>query len=93
MELGYSVNSWGSGYQASIKVTNNTGNAVNTWTLKLNKNQVNIASSWNVNIAEDGDYYVITPVEWNAALENGQSAEFGFLGSGQTPDAIDYTFE
>ena len=93
MELSYSINGWGSGYQASIKVTNSTGSAVNTWKLKLNKNQVNIASSWNVNVSEDGDYYVITPVEWNAALANGQSIEFGFLGSGQTPDAIDYTFE
>ena len=93
MELSYSINSWGSGYQGSIKITNSTGSAVNTWKLKLNKNQVNITSSWNVNVSEDGDYYVITPVEWNAALANGQSIEFGFLGNGQTPDAIDYTFE
>ena len=93
LELGYTVNSWGSGYQASLKVTNNTGAAVSTWTLKLNKNQVNIGSSWNVNVDEDGDFYVITPVDWNANIANGQSIEFGFIGNGQAADKIDYTFE
>ncbi|MCR4903020.1 MAG: endo-1,4-beta-xylanase [Butyrivibrio sp.] len=93
MNLEYFVNSWGSGYQISFKVINNTGNAVNTWTLKLNKNDVNISSSWNVNISEEGDYYVIRPVDWNSYIADGQSIEFGALGDGQASENIEYSFE
>ncbi len=91
LTLDYSINSWGSGYQVSYKITNNTGSAVNTWTLKIKKSQVNISNSWNVNLTEDGDYYVITPVEWNSNIANGASIEFGSLGDGQIGDTIDYS--
>jgi endo-1,4-beta-xylanase len=76
------VNSWGSGYTASIKVSNNTGKTVNGWTLKLKKSEVKMDSSWNVNVKESGDSYVLTPVDWNSSIPNGGSVEFGFNGSG-----------
>ena len=91
LELTYSINSWGSGYQISYKITNNTGSDVNNWTLKVNKNQVKIESSWNVNVKESGDYYVITPVEWNARIANGQSIEFGSTANGQIGTSFEYT--
>ncbi|SFC40021.1 endo-1,4-beta-xylanase [Butyrivibrio sp. YAB3001] len=93
MALDYSINSWGSGYQVSLKVSNNTGDAVSTWKLKLSKNQVNIDSCWNANVVEDGDSYVLTPVDWNANIADGQSIEFGFIGVGQVGNTIDYSFE
>ncbi|SCZ80489.1 family 43 glycosylhydrolase [Pseudobutyrivibrio xylanivorans] len=76
------VNSWGSGYTASIKVSNNTGKTVNGWTLKIKKSEVKMDSSWNVNVKESGDSYVLTPVDWNSSIPNGGSVEFGFNGSG-----------
>ncbi len=91
LELTYSINNWGSGYQISYKISNNTGSTVNGWTLKVNKNQVNIDSSWNVNITTSGDYYVITPVDFNKAIGNGSSVEFGSLGVGQIGTSFDYT--
>lgn len=93
LELDYTINSWGSGYQISYKIINNTGSTVNGWTLKINKNQVNIGSSWNVNIKESGNYYVITPVEWNRTIADGSSVEFGSLGTGQIGTSFDYTLE
>ena len=39
-------------------------------------------SSWNVNVKESGDSYVLTPVDWNSSIPNGGSVEFGFNGSG-----------
>lgn len=75
-----------------MKVTNKTGAAVNTWTLKLDKSTVNITSSWNVNVKESGNYYVITPVSWNANLGNGASTEFGICGSGNIGNTIGYSF-
>ncbi|MCR5558637.1 MAG: family 43 glycosylhydrolase [Butyrivibrio sp.] len=84
------VNSWGSGYTISFKVTNNGNQQVKSWTLKLKSSDIDIASSWNVNVKEDGDYIVITPVEWNSVLEPGQSAEFGMIGNGAPSDSIAY---
>ena len=93
VELTYTINNWGSGYQISYKVTNNSGSKVNGWTIKLNKSQVNIGSSWNVNVTTSGNYYVITPVEWNKTIENGSSVEFGSQGSGSIGNKIDYSIE
>ncbi|MBQ6588772.1 MAG: endo-1,4-beta-xylanase [Butyrivibrio sp.] len=93
LELTYSINSWGSGYQVTYKISNNTGNTVDGWTLKVNKNQVNLDSCWNVNVTTDGDYYVITPVDWNKTIANGQSVEFGSIGVGQVGDSFDYVLE
>ena len=82
------INSWGSGYTATVKVSNNTGKSVNGWTLKLKKSEVKIDSSWSVNVKESGDYYVITPMDWNSTIANGQSTEFGFNGVGSASDNI-----
>lgn len=83
-----SINSWGGGYTASIKISNNTGKTVNGWTLKLKKSEVKMDSSWNVNVKESGEYYVITPVSWNASIANGGSVEFGFNGSGSVSNNL-----
>ncbi len=91
LELEYSINSWGSGYQVAYKIVNSTGSDVNSWTLKVNKNQINIDSFWNVNVKTDGDYYVITPVDWNAHIANGSSVEFGSIGVGQVGSSFEYS--
>ncbi|SDB45665.1 Enterochelin esterase [Pseudobutyrivibrio sp. YE44] len=93
LELTYKINNWGSGYQISYKITNKTGSTVDGWTLKVNKNQVNIGSSWNVNVKTSENYYVITPVEWNKTIANGASVEFGSLGTGSIGNSFDYEFE
>lgn len=85
----YSLNNWGSGYQVSVKVTNGSSQKAEDWVVKINKNDVGIDASWNVNITEEGDYYVVTPVEWNRVIEAGSSVEFGFQGSSHVKDAIE----
>ena len=92
-DVTYTINSWGTGYLVNFKVTNNTGSAVDGWTVRVRKDQVSIDSSWCVNITEEGDYYVITPLSWNTHLENGQSAEFGLIGTGSIGDSITVTVE
>ena len=77
----YTINNWGSGYLVLIKVKNDTTKRADSWTLNVNKNDVGIDSSWNVKIKEDGNYYVITPMEWNSVIEPGQAVEFGIQGS------------
>lgn len=91
--LSYTTNNWGSGYQVNFKVSNNSSSAVSGWTIKLKKSDINITSSWNVNITETDEYYVITPVSWNSTIAGGQSVEFGVQGEGSVSDSIGYTLE
>ena len=85
----YTLNNWGSGYQVSVKVSNNSSQKVETWAVKVNKNDVGIDASWNIKVSEEGNYYVITPVEWNSVIEPGRSVEFGFQGSSHVNDQIE----
>ena len=52
-----------------------------------------MSNCWNVNVKTQGNYYVITPVDWNKNIANGQSVEFGCVGAGQIGNSIDYTLE
>ena len=83
-----SINSWGSGYVVNLKVKNDTKQAVNGWTLKVKKSEVKIDNSWNMTVKTSGDYYVITPVEWNKTVYPGQSVDIGFQGAGGIGSSI-----
>ena len=85
----YTLNDWGSGYQVLVKVNNESTKRVEGWTVKVNKEDVGIDASWNVNVKEEAGYYVITPVEWNKAIEAGKSVEFGFQGSSHVNSKIE----
>ena len=91
LNLDYQINNWDSGYQVNFKITNDTDQTVNGWTLKVNKNDLTIDNSWNVNITEVGDYYVITPADWNSTIEPGNSIEFGVQGAGSIGTTISYS--
>jgi len=89
----YTINNWGSGYQVLIKVKNNSSSKVNNWTVKVNKKDVKIDSSWSVNIAEEANYYVITPMSWNSSIEPGASVDFGIQGNGSIGSTVDITVQ
>ena len=89
----YTINNWGSGYQVLIKVKNDSNSRINSWTLKVNKNDVGIDSSWCVNVKEEGNYYVITPMSWNASLEASGSTEFGIQGSSHINNTVEIIAE
>lgn len=55
--------------------------------------ELNMTASWNVNVAEQGGYYVITPVDWNRTIANGQSVEFGCIGSGSIGNSLSLSIE
>ena len=86
----YDVNNWGSGYQVNFKLTNNSDASIIKWAIKIKKDDVNILGSWNVNVSEDGQYYIITPVGWNSYIGKGASIDFGIQGSGSISDTITY---
>ena len=89
----YSINSWGTGFTVNFKVVNDTDSAVNNWTVKIKKSDLTIDSAWCVKLTTDGDYYVLTPDDWNAAIRPHDGAFFGFQGSGAIGSTIDYVVE
>ncbi len=93
MDLSYSINNWGDGYTVSFKLTNNTNEDMTDYSIKIKKDQLNISSSWCIDVAEEGDYYVLTPMSWNSTLTKGQFIEFGINGNGSISSTIDYTID
>ncbi|MBQ9590709.1 MAG: cellulase family glycosylhydrolase [Butyrivibrio sp.] len=93
LDVSYTINNWGSGYQVLIKVKNDSKETVDNWTVKVSKNEVKIDSSWCVNVEEQGNYYVITPMSWNSTVMPGASVDFGIQGAGTIGTSIDVTVE
>lgn len=92
-DLTYTINNWGDGYTVSFKLTNNTDKDMTDYSIKIKKDQLNISSNWCINVAEEGDYYVLTPMSWNSTLSKGQFIEFGISGNGSIGSTFDYTVE
>ncbi|MBE5919954.1 MAG: hypothetical protein E7272_08930 [Pseudobutyrivibrio ruminis] len=93
VDISYDLNSWGTGYWVGYKLTNNSKFALKDWTVKLSKEQVNIDSSWCVNIETTDDEYILTPLSWNTNVASGATIEFGFLGVGETDGKIEADIE
>ena len=75
------TNQWGNGFTASVKVTNNTNAAVNSWNVSWQYSGDNrVTNSWNANVSGSNPYSA-SNASWNGSLQPGQSAEFGFQGT------------
>ena len=90
LKLDYTINNWGSGYQVTFKIYNNTSADISGWTLKIKKSDINIVSNWSVDVKEEGDYYVITPLSYNALIGKGNSIDFGIQGTGSIGSSLNY---
>jgi len=78
----YSVNSqWNGGFNATIKITNNSAAAVNGWSVNWQySGQDRVASAYNTNL-NGGNPYTATNLGWNGSIQPGQTVEFGLNGS------------
>ncbi len=78
----YSVaNDWGSGFVASIKITNTGSAAINTWNVGWSySDTTRVTNLWN-GVLTGGNPYNVTPLDWNKTIQPGQSVEFGFQGT------------
>jgi len=75
------TNSWGSGYQGAIRITNKGTSAINGWTATWQYSGANrLSGSWNANIT-GANPYSATNVSWNGNLISGQTVEFGIQGN------------
>ena len=75
------VNSWSTGFQSSITITNTGTTTLTNWTLSFNF-AATITQIWDATVAShSGSFYVIQNAGYNSTIEPGQSVSFGFLGS------------
>ncbi|HSC68060.1 MAG TPA: cellulose-binding domain-containing protein, partial [Cellvibrio sp.] len=73
-------NEWNTGFVASITIKNDTGAAVNGWSINWSYSTNRITSSWNTNLTGSNPY-TATNIGWNGSIAAGQSVSFGFQGN------------
>ncbi len=82
------VNDWGSGFTASVTVTNNAGSALSNWRVEWDyAGNQKAGQAWNATVSQDGAHVTASAPSWNSTLSAGGSANFGFNGvySGSNP--------
>ena len=80
-KVDYSVNDWGGGFTASVRI-NNLGDPITGWTLRFAfpGNQRVSPPGWSANWSQPagGPNVTATNLSWNGTLGTGASAEIGF---------------
>ncbi|MET7710448.1 cellulase family glycosylhydrolase [Micromonospora sp. NPDC005413] len=77
------TNSWGSGYQGQVTVTNNTSTQITSWRVEFDlPSSSSVSQSWNAQQSTSGSHYTFSNVSWNGTLAAGASTSFGFLVNG-----------
>ncbi|MFZ6029641.1 MAG: cellulose binding domain-containing protein, partial [Chloroflexota bacterium] len=84
-QVSYTANSWGSGFTAEIKITNNASSAIQGWTLVYSyANGQQVTSAWNATVSQSGaNVSASNPTShWNGNIPaNGGSVSFGVQGT------------
>jgi len=76
------TNSWGSGFTAAIRVTNDTATAVNGWQVNWAYTNNRASNAWNALLSGNSTANnTATNIGWNGRLQPGQAAEFGLQGT------------
>jgi len=74
-------NHWGSGFQATVVVTNTGSSAVSSWSIDWAYSGDNrVDHAWSASLSGSNPYSV-SNMSWNGSLAVGQSTSFGFIGS------------
>ncbi len=89
---------WGSGFVATVSVTDTGPNPITGWTLAFSfpaSTESISGSTWNATFAANGRNVIVTPVSYNATLAaNGaNTVSFGFVGNqtGANPPPAAFT--
>ncbi|MFD0636495.1 glycoside hydrolase family 66 protein [Catenulispora yoronensis] len=82
-KVAYAVQSdWGSGFSASVTITNTGSTAINGWTLAFafSGNQ-QVGGGWNANWSQSGHTVTATNQGFNGTIAPGASVQIGFTGT------------
>ncbi|MDO8341664.1 MAG: cellulose binding domain-containing protein [Cellvibrio sp.] len=72
------TNSWGSGFTAAIRITNDTATTINGWQVNWTYANNRVSNAWNAILSGS---YSATNISWNGRIQPGQSVEFGLQGT------------
>jgi|GEM_PF-847756 len=75
------TNNWGGGFTGEIRVTNNTSQAVNSWSVSWKESNAKVTAAWNASLSGNNPYSAAS-LNWNGTLSPNASASFGFQGEG-----------
>jgi len=81
------TNNWGGGFTGEIKVTNDTSQTVNNWSVAWKEANASVSNAWNATLTGSNPY-TATPLGWNATLAPKASATFGFQANGTAGSAV-----
>ena len=90
--VAYTTNDWGTGFTASITITNN-GPAITSWTLAYSyTGNQKLQQGWSGTWSQTGESVTVTNASWNGSLATGAStqigANFNYSGQNQAPTAF-----
>ena len=75
------ANDWGSGFTATIRITNDGSAPVSGWNIGWSYNDgTRVTSSWNASLSGSNPYSA-SPVGWNSSIAPSSSIEFGVQGN------------
>ncbi|WP_344098348.1 cellulose-binding domain-containing protein, partial [Nocardiopsis tropica] len=80
-EVDYQVNDWGSGFTASVEITN-LGTALNGWTLDWSfPGNQQVTNLWNGTHTQSGQDVSVTAAGHNSSISTNGTVSFGFNAS------------
>lgn len=78
----WTTSDWGSGFTASVKVTNTSASALQSWRLGFSfAGNQKVTNGWSGEFAQSGTAVTVSNAAWNGALAAGATAEVGFNAS------------
>ncbi|WP_159083966.1 cellulose binding domain-containing protein [Saccharobesus litoralis] len=70
---------WGSGFNATVKITNDSQQDIEGWSVDLKYNDATkINHMWNASLSNSNGVYTATNANYNRVIKPGSSASFGF---------------
>jgi cellulose binding protein with CBM2 domain/fibronectin type III domain protein len=97
-QVSYAVTQgWGSGFVASISITNSGPDPIDGWTLAFSfpATSETVSSDWNGNWSENGQAVTVTNLSWDGTLaaDGGNTVNIGFVGAnnGAYPSPASFT--
>ncbi|SES79817.1 right-handed parallel beta-helix repeat-containing protein [[Clostridium] polysaccharolyticum] len=85
-----SGSSWGASFGYSVTITNQMGQAADSWKLIVDAPDMEITSIWCAKASVSGSQVTFTPEDWNQAIAADASVSFGFSANGTMPSMASY---
>jgi len=76
------TNDWGSGYCASVTISNGSSSTVTSWTAVIELNQAALQNLWSGTYTVSGSRLTVKPADFNGTISPGSSVNFGYCANG-----------